>query len=358
MKITKEQFFKRQTTLVEIGNKGQALLQKARVLVIGCGGLGSPVAVYLASSGVGHLHVVDFDKVSVSNLHRQVFYEIEDVGKYKAEVLTKYIQKRAPFTSITCTTEAVSKNTILSLISNFDIVVDGTDSLPIKYLINDACVLKRKPLVYGSLYKFDGYVATFNVLLSNGKYSANLRDAFPKIATNVLNCEEAGTLNPIVGMIALKQVNEVVKLITKTGTVLINQLHIYNSLRNSKFELKLKPSYTLEKIKKIFDSQHYHSSSCDVQREDLLISANELKQHMSEYHIINVINTSGVLPFKAHHNYSYNTFNVEDCKLDASKKYVVVCNKGITSYTITEKLVEKYPHISIQSLQGGIEDFK
>jgi len=241
MKITKQHLFQRQTTLTEIGEKGQQFLQKAKVLVIGCGGLGSPVAVYLAASGIGEIHLVDFDTVSVSNLHRQVFYSVSDIGKYKATILSKFIQQRAPFTKVSFSNKAVSKSTILALVSQFDVVVDGTDSLPIKYLINDACVLQNKPLVYGSLYKFDGYVATFNVKQTNGSFSTNLRDAFPKIATNIPNCEEAGILNPIVGIIALQQVNEVLKLLTKTGELLTNKLLIFNSLRNSQFNLKLKP---------------------------------------------------------------------------------------------------------------------
>ncbi len=224
MDISSQEYFKRQTTLSEIGKEGQELLQKAKVLVIGCGGLGSPVAIYLATSGIGVLHLVDFDTVSVSNLHRQVFYKVEDLNKPKAEMLAKAVKERAPFTKVSYSNKAVNKNSILELISSFDVVVDGTDSLPIKYLINDACVISKKPLVYGSLYKFDGYVATFNILNGEGDYSCNLRDAFPKIATNIPNCEEAGTLNPIVGIIALLQVNEVIKLITKKGKPLINQL--------------------------------------------------------------------------------------------------------------------------------------
>ena len=185
MKPTKSQLFKRQITLPEIGEVGQEKLQNASVLIVGCGGLGSPIAVYLAASGIGKIHLVDFDIVAVSNLHRQVFYSLEDIGKPKAEVLSQFIKKRAPFTEITFTNTPILKENVLELVSKVDIVVDGTDSLPTKYLLNDACVLKNKPMVYGSLYKFDGYVATFNVLQKGGSYSANLRDAFPKMATDL-----------------------------------------------------------------------------------------------------------------------------------------------------------------------------
>ena len=154
MKPTKSQLFKRQITLPEIGKVGQEKLQNASVLIVGCGGLGSPIAVYLAASGIGKIHLVDFDIVAVSNLHRQVFYSLEDIGKPKSEVLSQFIKKRAPFTQITFTNTPILKENVLELVSKVDIVVDGTDSLPTKYLLNDACVLKNKPMVYGSLYKF------------------------------------------------------------------------------------------------------------------------------------------------------------------------------------------------------------
>ncbi|MDP3945546.1 MAG: HesA/MoeB/ThiF family protein [Lutibacter sp.] len=359
MNFNKDTYFLRQTTLPEIGEAKQALLQQAKVLVIGCGGLGSPVAVYLAASGVGALHLVDFDAVSVSNLHRQVFYKKEDVNQPKVEVLANEIRKRTPFTKVTTTNEAVTKNSILALISAFDVVVDGTDNLQVKYLINDACVLAKKPLIYGSLYKFDGYAATFNVLDENGDYSCNLRDAFPKIATDIPNCEEAGTMNPIVGLIALLQANEVVKLVTKTGKLLINQLLIYNALENSQFKMKLKKNNALD-IKSIFENSDYIVKTCENQEPALLISASELKEKIddSTLEIVSVLNNSEeFIPFKVHQKMPYNAFDVENFQPNFKKHYVIVCKKGITSYEITLKLKEKYPLLSVVSLSEGIINY-
>ena len=359
MNFDKESYFLRQTTLPEIGEAGQALLQQAKVLVIGCGGLGSPVAVYLATSGVGELHLVDFDTVSVSNLHRQVFYKMEDVLQPKVEALANEIKKRAPFAKVTATNEAVTKNSILGLISEVDIVVDGTDNLQVKYLINDACVIAKKPLVYGSLYKFDGYAATFNVLDEDGNYSCNLRDAFPKIATDIPNCEEAGTMNPIVGMIALLQVNEVIKLITKTGKLLTNQLLIYNALENTQFKMKLKKNTSLD-IKAIFENSDYVVETCANQDPALLISAFELKEKIgdSSLEIVSILNNSEeFIPFKVHQKKPYNVFDVETFDPNFQKNYVIVCKKGITSYEITLKLKEKYPLLSVVSLSEGIINY-
>ena len=278
MKPKKNQLFKRQITLSEIGEVGQQKLQNAAVLVVGCGGLGSPIAVFLASSGIGKIHLLDFDTVDITNLHRQVFYSLEDAGKPKAAVLSEFIKKRAPFTEVSFTNNPITKENVFELIENFDIVVDGTDSLPTKYLLNDACVIKNKPLVYGSLYKFDGYVSTFNVLQKDGSYSANLRDAFPEMATDIPNCEEAGTLNSIVGMIATQQVNEVLKLITEIGKPLTNELLIYNSLQNTQLKMKLKPTFFKEKITKLFKAQTYFDIACSSQNPDWQISPKDLKE--------------------------------------------------------------------------------
>ncbi|MFD1293194.1 HesA/MoeB/ThiF family protein [Lutibacter holmesii] len=359
MNISKSAYFKRQTTLPEIGEEGQKQLQKAKVLVIGCGGLGSPIAIYLATSGVGELHLVDFDTVSISNLHRQVFYKTNDVGKSKAAVLASEIQQKAPFTNVTFLAEAVSKNNVLELVSKYDVVVDGTDSLPIKYLINDACVLLKKPLVYGSLYKFDGYVATFNKQLDDGTFSCNLRDAFPKIATDVPNCEEAGTMNPIVGLIALLQVNEVLKLITNTGQLLINQLLIYNALDNSQFKMKLRKNETIV-IEEIFNNSNYTEVFCETQEPSLLISNLEFKKKITSENIeiISVLNHTDIpIPFKVHQKIPYKTFNIEAFTPNFNKCYVVVCKKGISSYDITLKLKEKFPSLQVLSLAEGIEKY-
>lgn len=359
MELDKDQYFQRQMALSEIGKEGQDLLQKAKVLVIGCGGLGSPIAIYLATSGIGELHLVDFDTVAVSNLHRQVFFRIEDVQLPKVEVLANEIKKRAPFTKVSYTNNAVDKNSIIALVSEFDVVVDGTDSLPVKYLINDACVLAKKPLVYGSLYKFDGYVSTFNIRNEDGDYTCNLRDAFPKIATNIPNCEEAGTLNPIVGIIALLQANEVMKIITGTGKLLVNQLLIYNSLGNSQLKIKLKKNKALI-IKDIFKNTHYIDTDCTVQDSALLISNSELKKRLldEKMEIVSIINNGNTpIPFEVHQKIPYNRFNVESFVPDFKKYYVIVCNKGITSYDVTLKLKEKYPLLSVFSLFEGVEKY-
>ena len=363
MKATKNQLFKRQITLSEIGEVGQQKLQSGSVLVVGCGGLGSPIAVYLAASGIGKIHLVDFDTVDISNLHRQVFYALDDVGKSKAAVLSEFINKRSPFTEVNYSNKPITKENVFDLISEFDIVVDGTDSLPTKYLLNDACVIKNKPLVYGSLYKFDGYVATFNVLQKDGIYSANLRDAFPQMATDVPNCSEAGTMNSIVGMIATQQVNEVLKLITGIGKPLTNELLIYNSLQNTQLKMKLKATFLNDKIAKLFKIQTYFDASCVVQNLDWQISSEELKEQLSlraqsrNIELIAVL-PNLKLPFKVQQTIPIEEFNADKIEVDFTKTYIMVCQRGFNSYKATKMLKEKYPELNVLSLTGGISSFE
>ncbi len=361
--ISKKNLFKRQTTLSEIGDEGQQKLQDAKVLVVGCGGLGSPIAVYLASSGIGNIHLIDFDKVDVTNLHRQVFYSLADVGKYKSEVLADFILQRAPFTKVSFSTEALTKDHVLDLVSEFDVIVDGTDSLPTKYLLNDACVLQGKPLVYGSLYKFDGYVSSFNLPQEDGSFSANLRDAFPEMDTDVPNCEEAGTLNAIVGMIASAQVNEVLKIITGIGKPLANELLIYNALQNAQLKMKLTPKVLKDKIASLFKLQTYFDAACGTQNPDWQISPDELKKVLSDTEQSRSIELVAVLPnlklpFKVHQTIPIQEFDANKFTVDNNKTYVMVCQRGFNSYKATKQLREKYPAAKVLNLTGGISMYQ
>lgn len=359
MKPTEKQLFKRQITLSEIGKEGQQKLQNASVMVVGCGGLGSPIAVYLASSGIGKIHLVDFDTVDITNLHRQVFYSLEDVHKPKVMVLSEFIKKRAPFTKVTITNKPITKENVFKLINEVDIVVDGTDSLPTKYLLNDACVLKNKPIVYGSLYKFDGYVATFNIQQKDGSYSSNLRDAFPEMATDIPNCEAAGTLNAIVGMIATQQVNEVLKLVIGVGKPLINQLLIYNSLQNTQLKIKLKPTVLKDKITQLFKDETYFDAVCATQESDLLIASIDLKGRIKEEHIeIIAVSPNLKLPFEVHQTIPIQKLKPENITVNFDKTYIMVCQRGLNSYIAAKMIKQKYPALKVLSLVGGISKYK
>ncbi|OIQ40928.1 MAG: molybdopterin biosynthesis protein MoeB [Bacteroidetes bacterium MedPE-SWsnd-G1] len=359
MKISKNQIFQRQTTLQEVGEQGQQKLQDAKVAVVGCGGLGSVAAVYLAASGIGKLQLIDFDVVDVSNLHRQVFYSVDVVGKSKADVLANHINEMSPFVEVRVSNIAITKNNIAESLSDWDIVLDCTDLLPIKYLLNDFCVLSNKTLVYGSLYKFDGYVATFNL---NGETS-NLRDAFPEIPTeNIPNCSALGTLNSIVGIIGLMQANEVLKIVTGVGSPLVNELLIYNSLDNSQFKMKLKPSFSKDTITELFQKETYEEVSCEI-NDELEISSVDFKNILESgedvFEIVSVIeNTSQDLPFKV--DVKTPLSDLEDWiseDFDENKKYIFICNRGISSMIAATQIKEEFPNTEVLSLAGGISEF-
>jgi adenylyltransferase/sulfurtransferase len=358
MIVSKKQLFKRQITLSEIGKVGQQKLQEASVLIVGCGGLGGVIGVSLAASGIGNIHLVDFDTIDISNLHRQFFYALDDVGKHKAEVLSEFIKKRAPFSEVTFNNDSITKENVFDIISEYDVIVDSTDSIPTKYLLNDACVLKNKPLVYGSLYKFDGYVSTFNILKKDGSYSSNLRDAFPEIISDIPNCEEAGTLNSIVTIIAAQQVNEVLKLVAEIGTPLTDELLIYNSLQNTQLKIKLTSNFLKDRIAKLYKVETYFNPACVSQNIDWLISAVELKKIIgdSNLQLIAVLPNLKV-PFKVDQTISIEEFDVATFFVDKSKTYVMICQKGFTSYNVTKQLKEKYPTLNVLSLTGGISSY-
>lgn len=361
--ISKLNLYQRQTTLSEIGVEGQAKLNQAKVCIVGCGGLGCVTAVYLAASGVENLQLIDFDTVSESNLHRQVFYKIKDIGKSKAKVLAKYIRKINPFVKVSFSKKAIDKNNVFKQIKMADIVVDCTDNLAIKYLLNDACVLKNKPLVYGSLYKFDGYVATFNFAKAEGN-TANLRDAFPVMPTETVpNCSEVGTLNTIVGIIGLMQANEVIKIITQIGKPLVNQLLIYNSLNNLQFVTKLKKKITKEEIEVLFEKENYQEVGCEIQNETWLITSKELKNIFKEknnkdYYMVSVIDDiKTTLPFEIDKKIPLRKLEINKFK-EVKKPIIVVCNKGISSYLATQKIKKAYPTKVVLSLEKGIHNYE
>ena len=365
MKITKQQLYKRQTILSEFGEVGQQKLQEAEIVIVGCGGLGSIAAVSLAASGIGKIHLIDFDVVDISNLHRQVFYKVEDIGKPKAEVLAKHIKAITPFVKITISNQAITKKNIFNQIDDCDVVVDCTDSLATKYLLNDYCVITDHILVYGSLYKNDGYIASFNI--PEGLHnSANLRNAFPKMPKDLIpNCSEVGTLNPIVGIIGLMQSNEVIKIVTQTGQPLKNQILIINSSDNSQFKMKLQVDKTCDNVAKrgvlkIFKSDEYLDVNCEIQKEELLISTEELKQNIKkeEQVIISVIeDVNTKLPFDVAEKIPFSSFDVNTLKVDSKKNYIIICNKGITSYTVAQNIKTKYPSLNVLSLEKGIENY-
>ena len=219
--------YARQIRLEEVGLDGQAKLKGASVLVVGAGGLGSPLAMYLSAAGVGRLGVVDFDTVERSNLHRQILHTEAFVGQHKLESAHHMLSAINSRTTLDTHAVRLTRDNALALIKDYDIVADGTDNFATRYLVNDACVLTGTPNVYGSVYQFEGQVSVFAA-----KSGPCYRCLFPKPPPPgmVPSCAEGGVLGVLPGIIGLMQANEVIKLILETGQHLVGRLLLFNAL--------------------------------------------------------------------------------------------------------------------------------
>lgn len=226
--------YNRQMMLPEIGDEGQEKLKKAKVLVIGAGGLGCPILQYIATAGIGTIGIVDFDKIEIHNLHRQILYTQNQVGKSKAITAKETLEEMNPLISIVVFEEKLTSENAKQLIEQFDIVVDGSDNFATRYLVNDTCVALGKTLVYGSILKFEGQLAVFNY-----KGSKNLRDLFPEPPNpkDVPNCSLNGVLGTLPGIIGTMMAHETLKLIMDLPT-LQNELVLFNALNWNFTKLK------------------------------------------------------------------------------------------------------------------------
>ncbi|MDJ1497704.1 HesA/MoeB/ThiF family protein [Cytophagaceae bacterium DM2B3-1] len=227
--------YSRQLMLPEVGIEGQEKLKTARILVIGAGGLGCPILQYLTAAGVGTIGIVDFDKVELHNLHRQILYHTEDIGKLKAEVAAQKLQTQNPYVRFDVHPVMIHEENADDLISVYDLVIDGSDNFHTRYLVNDTCVKYNKPLVYGSIFKFEGQLAVFNY--QGGK---NLRDIYPEPPNpeDVPNCSEVGVIGVLPGVIGTLMANQVIRLITGSGKV-SDDLTIFNLLQDTFTKLAL-----------------------------------------------------------------------------------------------------------------------
>ena len=243
--------YQRHVSLPEIGVEGQEKLKQGAVLVVGAGGLGCPVLHYLAAAGGGKISVVDFDVVEACNLQRQTLFGYADLGRPKAEVAAERLQDLNPHVEIIPKVERFSIDNALELLEGHDVVVDGSDNFPTRYLVNDACVMARKPLAFGSIFKFEGQVSVFN--LGDGP---TYRCLFPECPNpkDVPNCAEIGVFGALPGIIGSMQAVEVIKILTGVGEPLSGKLLIFDalSMRTQQITFSANPdNLTIEELKEI-----------------------------------------------------------------------------------------------------------
>jgi sulfur-carrier protein adenylyltransferase/sulfurtransferase len=271
IQLTKDDYerYSRHLILPEVGLEGQKRLKAASVQCIGTGGLGSPLLLYLAAAGIGRIGIVDFDVVDTSNLQRQVIHGTSWVGKPKIESAKNRIHEINPYCQVDLYETRLTSENALEILQPYDIVVDGTDNFPTRYLVNDACVLLNKPNVYGSILRFEGQATVFNY-----QGGPNYRDLFPEPPPPgmVPSCAEGGVLGILPGIIGLIQATETVKIILGQGNTLSGRLLLYNALDMKFRELKLRPNPIRPVIEKLIDYEEF----CGIPQA----KAEEAKQQM------------------------------------------------------------------------------
>lgn len=235
------QHYQRHITLPQLGLVGQTKLKNAKVLVIGAGGLSCPMLLYLAAAGVGKIGIMDGDTIDISNLHRQILYDIESVGKLKVAEAQRKLLLLNPHITIETYPFFCKAENALPIFAEYDVIADGSDNFATRYLTNDAAVLTEKPLVYAAIHQFQGQVAVFNFRNEKSFFSSNYRDLFPSppLPDSVPNCAEAGVLGVLPGIIGSIQALEVIKIITGIGEILADKLFIFDTLSFSQYTLNI-----------------------------------------------------------------------------------------------------------------------
>ncbi|HBK84353.1 MAG TPA: thiamine biosynthesis protein ThiF, partial [Flavobacterium sp.] len=321
-------------------------LLKAKVLIIGMGGLGSAVLPYLVAAGVGKIGIIDNDTIDESNLQRQVIYKTQSVGESKVLQAKKMALDLNPFVEINAITEKLSPENAISLFSQYDIMVDATDNLETKYLINDACCVTKKPFVYGSVYKFEGQVSVFNY--QNGP---NYSCLFSEQNTRGQNCNETGVLGISVGIIGMFQANEVLKMILGIGDVLSGKVLVYNFLNNE--QQKIEFSQTKKSImnKHLFESKYESKKHQEIE----LAEALKEKDH-SDVLFLDVRNYDEYPKISFQNCIHIPLHNLEKSlhQLDPHKKIFIFCQSGIRSKKAIE-ILNKHHFNKTTTIKGGAE---
>ena len=366
VKLSKEEIlrYSRHLIMPEVGLEGQLKLKRAKVLMIGTGGLGAPLGLYLAAAGVGHLGLVDFDVVDFTNLQRQVTFSTSDVGKPKTEATKARLSALNPMIEITAFETMLTSANAFELFRDFDIIVDGTDNFPTRYLVNDACVLLGKPNVYGSIFRFEGQATVFGY--PGGPCYRCLYPEPPPPGL-VPSCAEGGVLGVLPGIVGAIQAMETIKLILGTGDPLVGRLLLFDALAMRFRQLKLhkNPACPLcgehRTINKLIDYEEF----CGIRGEETPavtngipeITAKELKARMDhgddlfildvrEPHEYQICNLKGALIPLGELSRRVN-------ELDSSREMVVHCRSGKRSADAIQFL-QKAGFKKLWNLKGGV----
>ena len=361
--------YSRHLIIPEFNIEGQRKLKAAKVLVVGTGGLGAPLLQYLTAAGVGTIGILDFDTVDDSNLQRQVLFTTEDVGKPKVEAARTRLEKQNPHVNFEVYNTRLDSSNALDIISKYDVVADGTDNFPTRYLVNDACVLLDKVNVYASIFRFEGQASVFNYKLPDGSRGPNYRDLFPTPPPPGLvpSCAEGGVIGVLPGILGSLQANEVIKVITGVGDPLVGRLFLFDAATFETRTLKVHkdPQNPINGENPTLTELIDYEQFCGIgigqqpkeeavpevtvqQLQDMLQAEPELSvidvREPYEYEIVNI--SGKLIPQSA-----------VETALDGiprDEDVIIHCRSGKRSADVIRLLQDKYGYENLYNLKGGI----
>lgn len=355
-----KQRYQKHLLLAKVGIIGQEKLKAARVLIVGAGGLGCPVLLYLAAAGVGKIGLIDNDTVDLSNLQRQVLYAVNDIGQAKVAIAAQKLQALNDSVELVPMQENLHAGNAQEYIQQYDLVVDCTDNFPTRYLINDFCVQLNKPFVYGAIHEFEGQVSVFNFTNSAGIQGPTYRCLFPEQPSEleIPNCATNGVLGILPGALGMYQANEVVKMITGIGNVLSGELLMLDLLENTSQKIRVKRRADAETL--IFPVYETATPShCtitmlppEISVEELAIKLDEKEdlflldvRNMNEYEICHLADAL-LIPM--------NTIPEHLDKIPKDKPVIVYCHHGMRSASVIRYLQQNHGYTNLSNLVGGI----
>ena len=359
--------YQKHLTLKEIGYEGQLNLKNSSVLCIGAGGLGSSVLLYLAATGIGRIGIIDNDYVEKSNLQRQIIHETDGIGNLKIDSAQERIKKLNPNSELLTFAERINPNNALKIIEQFDVICDCSDNFGTRYLINDACLILNKPLVFGSVQGFEGQVSVFNL----HKKSPNLRDLLPESPSKnaIPSCAEYGVVGVSTGLIGILQVNEIIKIILKKGEILDGTILVLDLLNMNIKKLHLERSQVNQRIKNLSQFEDFYSDNQCFEENNEINSINA-----SDFKNIYKVKADKILLIDVRENEEFSTsaikgsisvplsdlnkdFDLEFIKKESLIKEVfTICKSGKRSEQAS-KILSKFK-IQSRSIEGGIEKVK